>query len=148
MAMATRPPAVMPFRSRPPARSASSSGNTRSYWQPTPTQNATPTMRPLRWSMPPCTTSVMPRTKSMASSTVTYAAATELGIASIRASSFGRNASVIRRAPPAIPTRRAATPVSSTTGTLIPMVWVGMIPAKPASSLPMPSAATAPSTAR
>ena len=47
-----------------------------------------------------------------------------------------------------MPAARAATPVSSTVGTLTPMVWVGMMPATPDSSLPMPSAATAPSTAR
>ena len=70
MTMATRPPAVTPFRRRPPARSASSSGNIRPFWQPTPTQNATPAISPLRWSMPPCTTSVMPRTKLMDSTTV------------------------------------------------------------------------------
>ena len=51
--------------------------------------------------------------------------------------------------PAAIPTPRAPTPVSSTAGTLMAAtVWVGMIPAKPESSLHKPSAATPPSTAR
>ena len=41
------------------------------FWQPVPTQNATPATSPLRWSMPPCTISVMPRTKVNAIRTVT-----------------------------------------------------------------------------
>ena len=73
---------------------------------------------------------------------------TGLGIARIMASTLGRNASATRTPPAASPTRRAATPVSSTVGTLTPMVCVGMMPVRPDSSLPMPSAATAPSTAR
>ena len=50
--------------------------------------------------------------------------------------------------PAAIPTRRAATPVSSMVGALTAMVCVGTIAVRPDSSLPMPSAVTAPSTAR
>ena len=73
---------------------------------------------------------------------------TGLGMARIKARAFGRKASATSTPPAAIPTRRAATPVSSVMGTLTPMVWVGTIAATPESSLPMPSAATAPSTAR
>ena len=39
------------------------------FWQPTPNQNATPAINPVRWSIPPRTTSVMPRTKFRVSST-------------------------------------------------------------------------------
>ena len=73
---------------------------------------------------------------------------TGLGIARIMASALGRNASAISTPPAAIPTLRAATPVSSIVGALTAMVWVGTIAARPDSSLPIPSAATAPSTAR
>ena len=64
------------------------------------------------------------------------------------ASAFGRNASAIISTPAATPTRRAATPVISIAGTANVVVWVGMIPPTPHSSLPTPSAATAPSTTR
>ena len=64
------------------------------------------------------------------------------------ASALGRNASPIINAPAAMPTLRAATPVSSIVGTLTVVVCVGMIPPTPHSILLIPSAATAPSTAR
>ena len=146
--MATRPPTVMPFCSKPPARVESCSGNITPAWQPTPTPNATPAISTLRWSIPPCTTSVMPRTRLRASSTVTKATATGAGMARSRASALGRNARPSITAPAAIPTRRAPTPVSSTAGILTALVWVGMVPAMPASRLATPSAATAPCTAR
>ena len=90
----------------------------------------------------------MPRTKLIASTTVRYAAATGPGIARTRASSLGSSASAISRPPAATPAARAATPVSSMAGTFTPMVCVGMMSATPDSSLPTPSAATAPCTAR
>ena len=46
--MATRPPAVMPFCSSPPATCEKYSGNTTPLWKPTPAQNEMPTTSPLR----------------------------------------------------------------------------------------------------
>ena len=48
MRMATRPPAVMPFCSNPPATCEKYSGNTTPLWKPTPAQNEMPTTSPLR----------------------------------------------------------------------------------------------------
>ena len=69
-------------------------------------------------------------------------------MASTAASTLGRNAMAMNDAPMATPTRRAATPVSSTSEMLLEYVVLGTVPSRPDSRLPVPSAATAPCTAR
>ena len=42
------PPAVMPFSRSPPAMPETCSGKITPFWNPTPIQNDTPAIRPLR----------------------------------------------------------------------------------------------------
>ena len=70
MKMAVRPPAVMPLLQQ----AAREVGQQVGEYQAVLAADADPERvardEPLWWSMPPCTTSVMPRTKVMASTTV------------------------------------------------------------------------------
>ena len=90
----------------------------------------------------------MPMMKMVAIVTVMNAATTGPGIARITASALGRNASAMTTAPKATPMRRELIPVSSTIDVPIGRNPSGIVPARPDSRLPAPSAATAPCTAR
>ena len=107
-----------------------------------------PTTRPSRYPNPPCSTIFMPIANSMASRMTRYPAKTGSGMASTAAKGFGRNAKATKAAPATTPTARAATPVSWVRGTLVVVALPGTVPASPASTLPTPSTAMAPWTAR
>ena len=90
----------------------------------------------------------MPMMKIVAMVTVTNAVMTGPGIARITASALGTNASTISTAPSASPMRRELIPVISTIDAPVGRKPSGIVPARPDSRLPTPSAATAPCTAR
>ena len=115
----------------------------------TPVQNETPAIRALRGFSPMLlTTSRIPTANSVAMTMAMDADTTAAGMARMTASALGRKARTRKTNPAATPMPRAAAPVTSTAATAGAWGVLGMVPARPASRFPVPSAATARCTAR
>ena len=112
------------------------SGKTAPCSNPTPIQNAAPTMTPLRASMPSCTTILMPTVKMEAMVSVMNVAVTGPGTASTTARAFGRHASARNATPAAMPTVLAPIPVVSTIAAPFGRAPTGIVPASAESRLP------------